>query len=397
MEQVIACRNDSGYAARGLRLNFALTRTEVRAVDVSGLPAGARITRRLVVERGVEVWWNEPLLPGASVDVRVDAEGEPLTVSAPEWLVAADRVVASTERLEATVVSVDAEHVTAAKIVTEQTTLAAAFDKKPSDVELFEMRMKRIGETKDETVRRYQLFFADYDKNTHFSLLQHLSPTERQKRMDTLIPAGTLLRARVIARCRAACRKQVPGVGALDLSPKTQVSDLSKLQLAIYHEHFGDKTKSATFDLAAFDLRAFNDAMMRFANGNLSIKVFEEGFTQAWGCQPDSAFAFSFAEFAFMAIESKVDAPIWTTLLPVFVALQGVYYTVYTPVDAEPPFEFLDYGLRDPDTLQQFSLEQLAARLADHTGKDVTELARRAGKNAFAAFPANAMKNGKCV
>lgn len=367
MPQLITLVNDSGTLAYGVRLGFILTRSVVRGVDVARLPSGSRVTRRYVAEQSMEVRWDAPLPPNTSVDVVVEAEGEPLSLMHVIWLGADTKVLGvhvltDTTRLE-----------TDAATHSLETSLST-----PADI--FRRRAEAIALTQDPIVKAYQEFFYELDRNTHpalISTLSHVPAADRELRKTVVKNMGRLLSNRVLLRCAAARLHRVPTRDELQRSSEQDTRLISDLLLALYRQRLGTQ--------GTIDLPRFFDAFLRFARGDLRVQV----ANQVWNGEPDSAYQFSFAEFGFMAIERGVEAAQWQALLPALVATQRAFMTVYAPDAAavQPPYRYNDYRSSNFRPTRQPLVPDRDTLSAEFTGMSLDALAAAAGAHAFAAFP----------
>ena len=154
------------------------------------------------------------------------------------------------------------------------------------------------------------------------------------------------------------------------------VGYLSELQLRIMREYLPDSDRG-------IDAAALTEAFEMFTNGELRVEV----ANSVWNSEPDSAFEFSFAEFAFVAIEKQIDAKEWGSLLHGLVMSQEIFTRTYEP-DLPPPFYYDDYHSRNFAPEKQVNAAFKRQLRAEYEGKNPAELAEQAGKNAFAAFPA---------
>ena len=124
------------------------------------------------------------------------------------------------------------------------------------------------------------------------------------------------------------------------------------------------------------DVAAFTEAFEMFANGELRVEVADS----VWNGEPDSAFEFSFAEFAFVAIENNVDAEEWSSLLNALVMSQEIFTPAYRP-DLPEPFFFSDYHSTNFAPEKQVDTTFKQQLRAQYEGKDVDGLAQQAGNN----------------
>jgi hypothetical protein len=122
-----------------------------------------------------------------------------------------------------------------------------------------------------------------------------------------------------------------------DIASRSRIAYLSALQLEVLNDHFGDQSRAAV-------ARSYE----MFACGDLQLKMLTPADYSEIRClsngAPNSALAFCFAEFAFLAIEMGIDAKQWKRHLPALVAVQEIYPLAYgdlyddgqvRPIDAD--------------------------------------------------------------
>ena len=103
---------------------------------------------------------------------------------------------------------------------------------------------------------------------------------------------------------------------------------LSAAQLALFREFFPAPG-------GAIDHPAMNACFEQFANGELRSPLASD---RAAGVgEPNGAAYFLFAEFAFLCVESGIDAGDWLPALRSFVATQEIFMHVYRPGPKAPP------------------------------------------------------------
>jgi len=375
MEQVISLVNTTGAPVRGVRLGATLTRTELRSVEVSGLPTGVRVSSRHIVELSIEVRWDGLLPDGASIQVVADVVGEPLAVEHIVWL----GMLEEDRALQVLTEKMYGDAVRAAR----QPFSAAV----RSPTEIFERRAAAIRRVEDPVVRSYMEFFYDYDRATYIPLFSklpesELSQAERERRIKAIRWMLFVLETRLITRCREARLGRVPSPADLAVSECDDTGYISSLQLRIYRKHFGDPV----------DLTRFADAFLRFANGELQVTE-PEG---KWNGEPDSAYAFLFAEFATMAIDQEIDDDAaWRALLPALVAMQPLFTRVYRPPDdVLEPLYGADYTSTNFMSERQLGSGEKAALWARFAGLDGDTLRREMGRHAFTAFAGGRVRPG---
>lgn len=104
-----------------------------------------------------------------------------------------------------------------------------------------------------------------------------------------------------------------------NVASRARIAYLSALQLDVLNDHFGDR-----------GLDEIADCYARFACGELYLSTLSgvidsDNPPRVSNGAPNSALAFCFAEFAFLAIEMGIDAKQWKRLLPTLVAVQEIY------------------------------------------------------------------------
>jgi hypothetical protein len=155
---------------------------------------------------------------------------------------------------------------------------------------------------------------------------------------------------------------------AIGGASRDEVQYLSNLQLAIYRRNYGSPT----------DYSAVGIAFASFANGEMR---FVGGVRNA---EPDSAFEFSFAEFALTAIDFGVDVSEWTALLPQLAKSQRVFMEVYRPANPQPTYrEWLAENFDETRQVDEAFKGQLQEEFA---GLSTQQIAEKVGQNAARAF-----------
>ena len=108
--------------------------------------------------------------------------------------------------------------------------------------------------------------------------------------------------------------------------------------------------------------------------------------------EPDSAFEFSFGEWALLAIDSGIDVDFWSTLAPGLIQSQEIYMRVYRP-DGPGPFQYNDYrphNFREENKVSTAFKIDLAAK---YSNLSMEELRLAMGRNCFGAFQGNLIMN----
>jgi hypothetical protein len=371
MEQSYAQTNQSGANVLGLRLLFRLTRSQIQAIRVEGLPEGVQIAKKTFFQLGAEVTWDLALPDSTEVTATVEYEGEPLVLTDFVWITegAQDNFLISVAK------SVD-------PLKEDQLANNPLETVIEDPVRLFEARREAIERTVDPDVKKYQLFYWHYDHETHPRLILEnpdIPEDEKTKRRSIIVQTAPILARRVLERAEIAENGVTPEPGELPQVPDVSwVEYLSELQLGIIREYLPDGYQD-------IDVAAFTEAFEMFSNGELRVEVMDG----VWNSEPDSAFEFSFAEFAFVAIENNVHTGEWGSLLNTLVMSQEIFTQTYRP-DLLPPFFYRDYLSTNFAPEKQVGTTFKRQLREQYEGKSVDELAEQAGKNGFAAFPAGA-------
>jgi hypothetical protein len=373
MERSYRQANESGTNAVGLRLLFRLTRSQLREINVEGLPQGTQVAKKTVFQLGAEVMWDSALPASSEVTATLEYEGEPLVLTDFVWI---------TESTQDNVL------INVAKAVDPLREAQLANNPLETVLEdplrLFEARREAIERTVDPEVKKYQIFYWHYDHETHPRLIPEnpdIPEEEKIKRRSIIVQTAPILSRRVIERARIAGTGGTPDPGELPQVPDhSWVQYLSELQLNIMRQYLPDGYRG-------IDVTACGEAFEMFTNGELRVEVVDG----VWNSEPDSAFEFSFAEFAFVAIDNGVDVGEWSPLLNAMVMSQEIFTKVYKP-DLPSPYFYSDYVSTNFAPEKQIDSTFKRRLREQYEGKDADELTEQAGKNAFTAFPAGARR-----
>jgi len=373
MEQSYRHANESGTNAVGLRLLFRLTRSQIRDIRVEGLPQGTQVAKKSLFQLGAEVKWDSALPESSEVTAAVEYEGEPLVLTDFVWITegAQDNVLISVAKPVDPLKEAQLANYPLETIIEDP-------------VRLFAARREAIERTVDPEVKKYQLFYWHYDHETHPRLILEnpdIPEQEKAKRRSIIVQTAPILSRRVLERAKRAETGGTPEPGELPQIPEVSwVEYLSDLQLGIMQQYLPNGYQDT-------DVTAFTEAFEMFTNGELRVEVVDG----VWNSEPDSAFEYSFAEFAFIAIENSVHVDEWSSLLNAVVMSQEIFTRAYRP-DLTPPFFYSDYRSTNfaPEKQVDATFKgQLRERYEDKSADELTE---QAGKNAFAAFPAGAQR-----
>jgi hypothetical protein len=373
MEQSYTHTNESGTNVLGLRLLFRLTRSQIKSIRVEGLPEGAQVAKKSLFQLGAEVTWDFALPESTEVTATIEYEGEPLVLTDFVWI---------TEGAQDNVLISVAKPVNPLK---EDQLVNNPLETVIEDpVRLFAARREAIERTVDPEVKKYQFFYWHYDHETHPQLILEnpdIPDEEKPQRRSIIVQTAPVLSRRVLKRAEIVENGRTPEPGELPQVPDVSwVEYLSELQLGIIRQYLPDGYQN-------IDVAAFTGAFEMFANGELRVEVVDG----VWNSEPDSAYEFSFAEFALVAIENNVETEEWGSLLNALVMSQEIFTQTYRP-DLPAPFYFGDYHSTNFAPEKQVDTTFKRQLRERYEGKNVDELAEQAGKNAFAAFPAGARR-----
>lgn len=206
-----------------------------------------------------------------------------------------------------------------------------------------------------------QAFLAQYDLRTlpgdaSFGVPANPSLTAAEKLLreaDVLAFAAPPTQELVIrrdARATAATSGTtgtVPTGTAVPTSLRPAAERLSEAQLALFREFMPNGSGGIDMDRArtCFEL---------FANGEVRSSI------TASIAEPNGDFFFLFAEWAFLCIDSGIEAATWTDLLRIFVMTQEMFIAVYRPPAATsaPPRSLSDFDFRNFAAARQFTATQ---------------------------------------
>ncbi|MCC6229982.1 MAG: hypothetical protein IT432_12250 [Phycisphaerales bacterium] len=211
-------------------------------------------------------------------------------------------------------------------------------------------------------------YFRELDLKTNPTLLHErgrATGCPRPQPFESLVKvmAGLLLE-RLHARVTGGQMPPAP--------PTCETVLLSALQLHLLEKHIGGRNRP---DWASLVARAFAS----FASGRLLLDIraarsaaAEHARSRSSNGGPNSAFVFLFAEFAAAAIDSDVDAEVWSKLLPRLVTAAEIYVRCYGELSngsivARRLGEYSDMPVRSmpPD-----ELERLLAQHSDESAND---------------------------
>lgn len=169
-------------------------------------------------------------------------------------------------------------------------------------------------------------FFEEYDLRFHpsdefgvRSGRRIKDPREQDQRVDDVVKVVEVLRSRLRTRCQDALAGRVsPSLPESNPDTVSRAARLSKAQLELFRHCFPDGA-------GGVNLVAFRHCFERFANGDFGLRTPPRHGLR----EPDSSAYFFFAEFAFLCIDSGIDAAAWRPLLNVFVQTQEIFMHVY--------------------------------------------------------------------
>src|SRR5215203_2882919 len=196
MEQSYTQPNQSGTNVQGLRLLFRLTRSQVRAIRVEGLPEGVQIAKQTFFQLGAEVTWDSALPDSIEVTATVEYEGEPLVLTDFVWI---------TEGAQENVLISVAKPVNPLKEDQLANNPLETVIEDP--VRLFAARRDAIERTVDPKIKKYQLFYWHYDHETNPPLVLEnpdIPEEEKLRRISTIRGMVRPLFSRVLRRAEIA-------------------------------------------------------------------------------------------------------------------------------------------------------------------------------------------------
>jgi hypothetical protein len=228
-------------------------------------------------------------------------------------------------------------------------------------------------------------FLSQYDlrfepTNAIFGVPGHPQMTAAEKTLRiadvrsfvTVAPRPLVARrnARGTAAASGAAPGTVPAAAAVDPALRPAAQRLSDSQLELFREYMPDGRGGIEFD-------RLRTCFEGFANGELrSLRV-------ASVAEPNGGFFFLFAEWAFLCIDSGIDAAIWTDLARIFVMGQEMLIQVYRPAAAaSPPPRSLDaFRFTNFSASRQFTAAQKTTLRAAYAGIGLPAILDKARDN----------------
>lgn len=186
---------------------------------------------------------------------------------------------------------------------------------------------------------RHARFFCALDECTDpraVAAHPRLDESERKSRMQQLGRLVQFLESRLDARALDA-GPAMPA-GGVD-GVRAAVETWSRIQLDLLFAAYGTSERE-------LDLERVEEGFLRFSSGALRVPVHgRRGIGE-----PDSAFYFSFAEFALLACELGIEVDTWESLLPALIWTQDVYTHMQRPI-GPGPHRFRRYGPRGKERI----------------------------------------------
>lgn len=371
MTTTIEITNTTDASQKTLHVSFKETRSVLRGLEASKL--GTPITARLSGTHSFAVVIpGGGLKAGASMSMEVDYLGEPLSEPSVSFRPSGSLLPALS----------DAQ---------ERFTANLPFTITRADRNV-EARLAATDNEDRPDYRRASIFFAEYDNQTYPPLIpinQNIPEEERQIRVFIIMKAADIMAKRVMLRGLYAQRGEVPDSEELTairfVDPRGNINEplrleevqyLSEIQRPIFERNHGTPP----------EIESVAESFEVFANGEIR---FIGGVSNA---EPDSAYEFSFAEFALTCVQFGVDAQFWGNLAPAIAMSQEIFMQVYRPTSSEP-FGYRDYRASNFSADRQVTSEFKEALRGSYLGMTPDQVARRVGENALTAFPADYTTN----
>lgn len=199
----------------------------------------------------------------------------------------------------------------------------------PSDALAKLFRLRLATATRKELLAI--LFFAEFD--LRFEPISTTAGVQANPRMTAAQIADRIadvnnvvaeLLTRRDARAAAALTGTAPAAAAAPAALTAAATRLSTAQLNLFREFFPDGS-------GGIKIADFQRAFEQFNNGELR----NPGV--AGQREPNGGFEFLFAEFAFLCVDSGIDAAAWTPLLRVYVQTQEMFMHIYRPAPHRAP------------------------------------------------------------
>ncbi|HEY9005439.1 MAG TPA: hypothetical protein VIM75_04850, partial [Ohtaekwangia sp.] len=300
MESTISIKNSTTQPVESAQVQLVPTRSKIEGLKSDS----ASVTR--ISDFGFMLHFGTVLNKGAEVDVKVIYEGEPVSLSYVNF-------------------STKVEHVEF-KSFRESISKPIDFDADLINAN-YRKRIAFIATIQNPIIKKAQEFFAFYDHQSLPPLVERnpdLSATEKKKRIQIVVNSLGILTNRVLIRGKYGAQGKVPPVSEMPNYDHDSIVYLSELQKNIFDKYY--------LVNGSLDLDAIETAFELFTNGDLRL-IDPLGIRNG---EPDSAFEFSFAEWALLAIQNNVDADYWKQIAPKLIKSQVIFMQVYQPNKVGP-------------------------------------------------------------
>ena len=352
MESIISFTNSTGKPVESAQVQLVPTRSQIEDLKSDD----ATVTR--ISDFSFMLHFETPLKNQGKIDVKVIYEGEPVSLNFVNF-------------------TRNVEHVEF-KSFRESISKPIDFDADLIHAN-FLKRIAFIASIPNPVIRKAQEFFAFYDHQSLPPLVARnpeLSEAEKRKRIQIVGDSLQILTDRVLIRGKYGAQGEVPPVSEMPNYDRASIIYLSELQKNIFNKHY--------FNNGSLELGGIETAFELFTNGDLRL-IDPLGIRNG---EPDSAFEFSFAEWALLAIQNNVDPDYWKQIAPKLIRSQVIFIQVYRP-NMPGPYRYQDYTSTnyspDKKVLDDFKMKLRN----EYAAKTFDDCVVAMGQNAFNAFNAH--------
>ncbi len=225
-----------------------------------------------------------------------------------------------------------------------------------------------VGAEADSKRRDYKLFFRAFDlvTNPDLDFATEISDEAKKEKREYIVDGVGWMESIQKARLQSLVWGSPIDYRRLPHEKRPDTATyLSNLMLPVFEAFLSIDNRLNGLAVA--------EAFCLFANGEMRTGTTLKD--NPWNCEPDSAMELHFANFCYFAINSGVDAEIWTRILPGVAASQEFYRAAYRP-GKKPPYllsEFVPENYNSAPPLLPDAITSAYARYSEMGLQEISD------------------------